>query len=140
MSVQFLENDDQNGLAHFLEHMAFNGTENFPGKAIISGLEKHGVTFGANINAYTWFDETVYNISNVPVDKRTDLIDTCLLILHDWSDYISLTEKEIDLERGVIAEEWRTYKDASRRMFYEGSSCCLKGSKYAERDIIGSWM
>lgn len=133
-----LENDDQNGLAHFLEHMAFNGTKNFPGKAIISGLEKHGVKFGANINAYTWFDETVYNLSNVPVDKRPDLIDTSLLILHDWSDYISLTEKEIDLERGVINEEWRTYKDASARMFTKVIGEVLKGSKYAVRDVIGS--
>ena len=133
-----LENDDQNGLAHFLEHMAFNGTENFPGKGIISGLEKHGVKFGANINAYTWFDETVYNISNVPVDKRPDLVDTCLLILHDWSDFISLQDKEIDLERGVITEEWRTYKDAGRRMFTKVLSVVLKGSRYAERDVIGS--
>lgn len=133
-----LENDDQNGLAHFLEHMAFNGTKNFPGKTIISGLEKHGVKFGANINAYTWFDETVYNLSNIPVDSRPDLIDTALLILHDWSDYISLNEKEIDLERGVIAEEWRTYKDASARIFTKVIGVVLKGSKYAVRDVIGS--
>jgi zinc protease len=133
-----LENDDQNGLAHFLEHMAFNGTKNFPGKAIINGLEKHGVKYGANINAYTWFDETVYNLSNVPVEERPDLIDTSLLILHDWSDFISLTDKEIDLERGVINEEWRTYKDASARMFTKVISEVLKGSKYAVRDVIGS--
>ena len=104
-----LENDDQDGLAHFLEHMAFNGTEHFPGKTLISSLEKHGVAFGYNINAYTGFDETVYNISNVPVDKP-GLVDTCLLILHDWSDFITLSGEEIDLERGVIAEEWRTSK------------------------------
>ncbi len=132
-----LENDDQNGLAHFLEHMAFNGTENFPGKAIISGLEKHGVAFGYNINAYTGFDETVYNLTNVPIDARPDLIDTCLLILNDWSDFISLTEKEIDLERGVIAEEWRTSKNASRRMIFQVIPVVLKGSRYAKRDIIG---
>ena len=99
-----LENDDQNGLAHFLEHMAFNGTEHYPGKGIISGLEKHGVAFGRNINAYTGFDETVYNLSDVPVDVP-GLVDTCLLILNDWSDYITLSDKEIDLERGVISEE-----------------------------------
>ena len=132
-----LENDDQNGLAHFLEHMAFNGTEHFPGKGIISGLEKHGVSFGYNINAYTGFDETVYNLTNVPVDTRPDLIDTCLLILNDWSDFLSLTEKEIDLERGVITEEWRTSKNASRRMIFEVIPVVLKGSKYAKRDIIG---
>ena len=131
-----LENDDQNGLAHFLEHMAFNGTQHFPGKGIISNLEKHGVAFGSNINAYTGFDETVYNLSNVPVDAP-GLIDSCLLILNDWSDFISLTEKEIDLERGVISEEYRTSKNASRRMIFEVIPVILKGSKYAERDIIG---
>jgi len=133
-----LENDDQNGLAHFLEHMALNGTEHFPGKGIINGLEKHGVGFGSNINAYTTYDETVYYLSNVPVDKP-DLIDTCLLILNDWSDYISLTDKEIDLERGVIGEEWRTYKDASSRMLFDKViPVVLKDSKYAKRDIIGN--
>jgi zinc protease len=132
-----LENDDQNGLAHFLEHMAFNGTTHFPDKGIISGLEKHGVGFGSNINAYTGFDETVYNLSDVPVDVP-GLVDTCLLILNDWSHFISLTDKEIDLERGVIGEEWRTSKNASRRMIFEVIPVILKGSKYAERDIIGN--
>src|SRR5450759_4527516 len=132
-----LENDDQNGLAHFLEHMAFNGTQHFPGKGIISGLEKHGVGFGSNINAYTGFDETVYNLSNVPVDAP-GLVDTCLLVLNDWSHYLTLSDKEIDLERGVIAEEWRTSKNASRRMMFEVIPVILKGSKYAERDIIGN--
>ena len=131
-----LENDDQNGLAHFLEHMAFNGTLHFPGKGIINTLERHGVAFGYNINAYTGFDETVYNLSGVPVDPA-GLVDTCLLILNDWSRYISLNEKEIDSERGVISEEWRTSKNASRRMIFEVIPVVLKGSKYAERDIIG---
>jgi len=132
-----LENDDQNGLAHFLEHMAFNGTKHFPGKGIISDLEKHGVAFGRNINAYTGFDETVYNLTNVPVDDP-GLVDSCLLILNDWSDFLTLSEEEIDLERGVISEEWRTSKNASRRMIFEVIPVILKGSKYAERDIIGS--
>ncbi len=132
-----LENNDQNGLAHFLEHMAFNGTTHFPEKGIISGLEKHGVAFGRNINAYTGFDETVYNLSDVPVDTP-GLVDSCLLILNDWSDFITLSEKEIDLERGVISEEYRTSKTASRRMIFEVIPVILKGSKYAERDIIGS--
>jgi zinc protease len=132
-----LENDNQNGLAHFLEHMAFNGTTHFPDKGIISGLEKHGVAFGSNINAYTGFDETVYNLSNVPVDVP-GLVDSCLLVLNDWSHYITLSEKEIDLERGVISEEYRTSKTASRRMIFEVIPVVLKGSKYAERDIIGS--
>jgi zinc protease len=132
-----LENDDQNGLAHFLEHMAFNGTEHFPGKGIISGLEKHGVGFGSNINASTGFDETVYNLSDVPVEAP-GLVDSCLLILNDWSHYLTLSDKEIDLERGVIEEEWRTSKNASRRMIFDVIPVILKGSKYAERDIIGN--
>lgn len=132
-----LENDDQNGLAHFLEHMAFNGTTHFPDKGIISGLEKHGVAFGYNINAYTGFDETVYNLSNVPVDAP-GLVDSCILILNDWSHFITLADKEIDLERGVITEEYRTSKNASRRMIFDVIPVILKGSQYAKRDIIGS--
>lgn len=131
-----LENDDQNGLAHFLEHMSFNGTLHFPGKGIISSLEKHGVAFGYNINAYTSFDETVYYLSDVPVDHN-GLIDTCLLILNDWSHYLSLESEEIDLERGVIAEEWRTSKTASRRQIFNVIREVLKGSMYEKRDIIG---
>jgi zinc protease len=132
-----LEKDNQNGLAHFLEHMAFNGTLHFPDKGIISSLEKHGVGFGSDINAYTGFDETVYNLSNVPVNDP-GLVDSCLLVLNDWSHYLSLTDKEIDLERGVIGEEWRTSKNAGRRMIFEVIPVVLKGSKYAERDIIGN--
>ena len=132
-----LENDDQNGLAHFLEHMAFNGTQHFPDKGIISSLEKHGVAFGSNINAYTFFDETVYNLSDVPVEDP-GLVDSCLLILNDWSHYLTLSDKEIDLERGVISEEWRTSKNASRRMIFQVIPVILKGSKYAERDLIGN--
>jgi zinc protease len=132
-----LENDDQNGLAHFLEHMAFNGTTHFPGKGIINGLEKHGVAFGSNINAYTSFDETVYNLTNVPVDVP-GLVDSCLLILNDWSHFITLAEKEIDLERGVITEEYRTYKSASTRMIFKVIPVIFKGTKYAERDVIGN--
>jgi zinc protease len=133
-----LENDNQNGLAHFLEHMAFNGTEHFPtrDKGIISTLEKHGVAFGYNINAYTAFNETVYNLSDVPVD-HPGLIDTCLLILNDWSNYLLLTEEEIDAERGVITEEWRTRRTAQFRLNWQFIPVLLEGSKYAERDIIG---
>lgn len=131
-----LEEDEQNGLAHFLEHMAFNGTEHFPGKGIIDTLEKHGIAFGRNINAYTAYNETVYNISNVPVDQN-GLLDTCLLILKDWSDYLLLTEEEIDAERGVITEEWRTRRTASLRMREIYLPILVKGSKFAIRDIIG---
>jgi len=131
-----LENDDQNGLAHFLEHMAFNGTTHFPGKGIINTLEKHGVSFGRNINAYTNVGETVYNLSDIPV-KHEGLIDTCLLVLNDWADFLTLAEKEIDAERGVITEEWRTGNNAGRRMMKQYFPVLFQGSKYAVRDVIG---
>jgi len=132
-----LENDDQNGLAHFLEHMAFNGTKNFPGsKGIIHALEKHGVEFGRNLNAYTAHDETVYNISDVPTVNES-LLDTCLLILHDWSNALTLDNKEIDGERGVISEEWRTRRNAGWRLRAQTTPVLMRNSKYAERDVIG---
>ena len=109
-----LEEEHQRGLAHFLEHMAFNGTTHFPGKDIINYLENNGVKFGANLNAYTSIDETVYNISDVPA--REGLIDSCLLILHDWASGILLEGDEIDAERKVIHEEWRTRNSANLRM------------------------
>lgn len=131
-----LENDNQNGLAHFLEHMAFNGSKNFPGNSMISTLERHGVSFGGNLNAYTNQNETVYNISSVPVNDEA-LIDTCLLVLHDWSYYLTLDDKEIDEERGVITEEWRTRNSSATRMNKQQLAVLLKGSKYAVRDVIG---
>ena len=94
------EEDDQNGLAHFLEHMAFNGTKNLPGKKMIEYLERNGVKFGADLNAYTSYDETCYNLDNVPTANPAT-IDTALLILHDWSQFISLEPQEINNERGV---------------------------------------
>jgi zinc protease len=132
-----LENDDQNGLAHFLEHMAFNGTENFPGKGVLNYLEKYGVAFGRNINAYTNVDETVYNLSNIPTSNE-NLLDSALLVLHDWSNYLSLEAEEIDSERGVIREEWRTRRSGGMRAYLEQSKVIYKGSKYATRDVIGS--
>ena len=132
-----LENDDQNGLAHFLEHMAFNGTEHFPGrKGITNMLENHGVEFGRNINAYTAQDETVYNISDVPT-TNPGLLDTCLLVLHDWSSFLILADDEIDGERGVITEEWRTRRTADFRIRNQVMPVLLKDSKYAVRDVIG---
>jgi len=131
-----LENDDQNGLAHFLEHMAFNGTQHFPGKGIINTLEKHGVQFGRNINAYTSYGETVYNLSDVPI-KNEGLIDTCLLVLNDWADYLLLSDEEIDLERPVISEEWRTRRTADFRLQRQYLPVLLNGSKYMNRDVIG---
>lgn len=115
-----MEEDNQRGLAHFLEHMCFNGTKNFPDKTLIQYLESIGVKFGENLNAYTSIDETVYNISNVPV-IRDGVVDSCLLILHDWADDLTLDPKEIDSERGVIHEEWRTSTNAMMRMYEKAS-------------------
>ena len=131
-----LENDNQNGLAHFLEHMAFNGTTHYPGKGIINYFESIGVKFGSNINAYTALDETVYNLSDVPT-VRDGIIDSALLVLHDWSGFISLEGKEIDSERGVIREEWRQGAGAERRMWKESNILKYQGSQYAKRDVIG---
>ena len=131
-----LEMDNQNGLAHFLEHMAFNGTKNYPGKGIINYFESIGVKFGANINAYTAQDETVYNLSDVPT-TRDGIVDSALLVLHDWSSFITLDGKEIDDERGVIREEWRQGAGPERRMWKESSKLKYPGSQYAKRDVIG---
>lgn len=131
-----LEEDHENGLAHFLEHMAFNGTEHFPGRGIIHTLEKYGIAFGRQINAYTSLDETIYNISEVPTDKP-GLLDTCLLILYDWSHSISLNPEDIEAERGVIIEEWRTSQTASSRIRKKLMPYVYPGSMYARRDVIG---
>ncbi len=131
-----LENDDQDGLAHFLEHMAFNGTKHYPGKGIIEYFETNGVKFGYNINAYTSLDETVYNLSDVPT-VREGVIDSALLVLHDWSNFISLLPEEIDAERGVILEEWRMGQGADRRMWKKTNEAKYPGSQYAIRDVIG---
>lgn len=131
-----LEEDNQDGLAHFLEHMAFNGTKNFPDKQIISYLETVGVKFGANINAYTSLDETVYNLKSVPT-YREGIVDTALLVLHDWSGFLTLGSEEIDKERGVIREEWRTRNSADRRLWGESLPLLYPNSQYAKRDIIG---
>ena len=132
-----LEEENQRGLAHFLEHMCFNGTTNFPGKGIINWLETIGVRFGENLNAYTSIDETVYNINNVPV-IRDGIVDSCLLILHDWANDLTLAEAEIDNERGVIHEEWRTGQGAMMRMYEQALPKAFEGSKYGHRLPIGT--
>jgi len=132
-----LEEDDQNGLAHFLEHMAFNGSKHFPGNSMISYLETIGVKFGINLNAVTKYDQTVYNISNVPV-VREGIIDSCLLILHDWSGFLLLDETEIDKERGVIREEMRTFGGASWRLYEKLLPEILPDNQYSKRNIIGT--
>ncbi|MDR2907150.1 MAG: insulinase family protein [Bacteroidales bacterium] len=134
-SVQ--EEDNQRGLAHFLEHMAFNGTKNFPGKDLFKFTESIGVKFGYNLNAYTAFDETVYNISSVPL-TRTSLIDSCLLVLHDWSAGLTLADKDIDEERGVIREEMRTRSSAMMRILEEMLPDMFPGNRYGLRMPIGT--
>ena len=131
-----LEEDNQNGLAHFLEHMAFNGTQHFPGKGIINYFESVGVNFGGNINAYTSIDETVYRLSDVPT-YREGIVDSALLVMHDWSCGLLLLDEEIDAERGVILEEWRTGRTAQRRMWKEMRALMYPGTQYAKRDVIG---
>ena len=130
------EDSTQLGLAHFLEHMAFNGTTHFPGDSLKQYLETIGVKFGENLNAYTSVDETVYNISNVPV-VREGIVDSCLLILHDWSNDLLLEPKEIDKERGVITEEWRTRMNASQRYIENLLPEFFKGTKYENCLPIG---
>ncbi len=131
-----LENEEQRGLAHFLEHMCFNGTENFPGNTLIDWCESVGVKFGRNLNAYTSIDETVYNISNVPVE-RTGVQDTCLMILRDWADGLLLDPKEIDKERGVIHQEWRRSMVGQMRVLEKLLPKIYPGNRYGERLPIG---
>ena len=111
-----LEEDTQRGLAHFLEHMAFNGLEHFPKKAMLDYMERNGVKFGTNVNAWTSFEQTVYMLNNVPT-TNPGLVDSCLLVLHDWSSFISLEDDEIESERGVILEEMRQGQGAQMRIY-----------------------
>lgn len=131
------EEENQRGLAHFLEHMCFNGTTHFPGDALKQYMERIGVKFGENLNAYTSVDKTVYNISNVPV-TTPGAIDSCLLILHDWSNDLDLDPKEIDKERGVINEEWRTRMSAMQRFQEKLLPTMFAGTKYATCFPIGT--
>ena len=130
------EEESQRGLAHFLEHMCFNGTKHFPGNGVIRFCESIGVQFGGDLNAYTSIDQTVYNISNVPTTRQSAL-DSCLLILSDWAGNLTLDPKEIDEERGVIHEEWRLRTSASSRMFERNLPILYPGSKYGVRYPIG---
>lgn len=132
-SVQ--EEESQRGLAHFLEHMCFNGTDHFPGNALTKYCESIGVKFGQNLNAYTSTDETVYNIDDVPVTAAN--VDSCLLILHDWADGLTLDPKEIDKERGVIHEEWRMRSSAPMRIYERNLPALYPGSRYGHRFPIG---
>ena len=130
------EEESQRGLAHFLEHMAFNGTENFPGNGVIDYTRNLGVEFGRDLNAYTSTDQTVYNINDVP-STRQSALDSCLLILRDWSCGLLLEDEEIDKECGVIHEEWRLRRSAQQRMLENCLETLFPGSKYGKRMPIG---
>ncbi len=132
-----LEEDHQRGLAHFLEHMCFNGTENFPDKNLINWCQSVGIKFGVNLNAYTSWDETVYQVMNVPT-ARESVQDSCLLILHDWADALTLADEEIDAERGVIHQEWRKDYMGEQKVREQLFPVIMPGNKYAERFPIGT--
>ena len=130
------EDDNQRGLAHFLEHMAFNGSKHFKGNDLLRWCESIGVKFGTDLNAYTSIDQTVYNISNVPT-TRESIVDSCLMILWDWADGLLLEQEEIEKERGVIHEEWRLRTSAQMRMIERDLPKLYPGSKYGYRMPIG---
>ena len=132
----FQEADDQDGLAHFLEHMCFNGTKNFPGKGILEYLQSIGAEFGRNINASTGFEQTSYMLNNIPV-IREGIVDTCLMILRDYSHYVTCDPKEIDAERGVILEERRSRRTADWRMLEQSLPYYFGDTQMARRTLIG---
>ena len=132
----YQEEDDQDGLAHFLEHMCFNGTKNFPGKGILDWLQSIGAEFGRNINASTGFEQTQYMLNNIPI-ARESIIDSCLLIMHDYSHFVTCDPVEIDAERGVILEERRGRRDAGWRMFEKSLPYYFGDTPYARRTLIG---
>ena len=131
------ETPDQDGLAHFLEHMCFNGLKNLPGKQMLEYLQSIGAEFGRNINASTGVEYTQYMLNNMPV-TREGIVDTCLLVMHDYSHFVLNEQKEIDDERGVIIEERRTRRNAQWRIYEQSKNYLYKGSKYADCTLIGS--
>ena len=131
------ETPDQDGLAHFLEHMCFNGTENFPDKMLLEYLQGIGANFGYNINAATGVEQTTYMLNNIPV-TREGIVDTCLLVLHDYSHFVTNDPAEIDAERGVIIEERRSRRTADWRMYEQSLPYIYGDSKYATCTLIGS--
>lgn len=130
-----LEDDDQQGLAHFVEHMCFNGTEHFEKQALVEYLESIGMRFGADVNAYTSFDETVYMLQ-IPMDSA-EIVDTAFQILEEWAHRVSFEGSEIDKERGVVGEEWRLGRGAQARIRDKQFPVLFKNSRYANRLPIG---
>ena len=132
----YQEEDDQDGLAHFLEHMCFNGTKNFPGKNLLDWLQSIGAEFGRNINASTGFEQTQYMLNNIPI-VRESIIDSCLLVMHDYSHFVTCDPAEIDAERGVILEERRGRRNAGWRMFEKSLPYYFGDTPYSRRTLIG---
>lgn len=130
------ENDDQRGLAHLLEHLAFNGSEHFQGNSLQNYLQSIGVEYGKNLNAYTSIDKTVYYFTDVPT-TRTTAVDSCMLILKDWSNGISLTQEAIDNERDVVHNEYRMRMVGQQRIMERSLPALYPGSKYGYRMPIG---
>jgi zinc protease len=131
-----LEDESQNGLAHFCEHMCFNGTENFEKHEILNFLQSIGMKFGPEINAFTSHDNTTYMLQKVPLEDPAN-VDTALMVLYDWANKVSFEDEEIDYERGVLHEEWRTGRGAMFRLMNKAQKSIFKDSKYADHDVIG---
>ena len=131
-----VEEDNERGMAHFIEHIAFQGTRNFPDIDMVDILQNNGVSYGRDINASTGFDDTRFQISNVPT-SRVELLDTVLLMLHDLPCELSFDDRAIEEERGVIQEEWRTHADQTMRLYESTLPILLSGSRYAYRIPIG---
>ena len=131
-----LEDEDQLGLAHFLEHMAFNGTERFEKQEIVDYLESIGMPFGPEVNAYTNYDETVYMLQ-VPTEDP-EILETAVKILEDWAHLITLDPEEVEKERPIIVEEWRLRRGAEARMRDEQYPILLKDARYVDRKPIGT--
>src|SRR5262245_30466712 len=130
-----LEDDNQRGLAHFVEHMAFNGTEHFPRQDVVAFIQSLGMRFGAHVNAHTAFDETVYQLQ-IPTD-RPAIVDRAFLIMEDWARNVSFEPRAVDQERGVVLEEWRLGLGAEARLRDAQMPILLKGARYADRSPIG---
>ena len=130
------ETPDQDGLAHFLEHMCFNGTAHFPDKGILDYLRSIGAEFGRNVNASTGFEETQYMLNNIPVERPT-VVDTCLMILCDYAHFVNNDPVEIDKERGVIIEERRQRRNAQWRTMEAALPIYFKGTKMERCTLIG---
>jgi zinc protease len=130
------EDDDQRGMAHVIEHMAFNGTTHFQKNELVNFLQSIGVRFGADVNAYTGFDETVYTLQ-VPTDTAR-ILEQGLTVLEDWAHGQLFDSTEVAKERGVVMEEWRAGKGAADRMREQYWPTLFKGSRYADRRTIGS--